>query len=446
MQNKDFRKIENQGWKQMQQMLEKELPGEKPKRRIVPWFWWSGMAAVVALAAVLFITKYDTSHQVTKIAVDDKVEEITPVPNTKINNKAFEILKNEEISGKIITVQNEVISEKASIVQEEEISPIEIINSNINTADIIKPILSKKHTTTNNIDKKVYDQYQDFISETSALSCPSPNISSKPKTFEAAENIEKLPTRYADLVSDFSIKPLMKPAVLKTIKPLEESKAKAQWAMNFGVLSTTQPRIHGGAIGVEVQFPLSKKWSLKTGLNYRLVHLEKVFVNASAAEKAFGLQDDVLGVGFNNDTLAPSGITSQELDAAAYNSSSQTFEFRISDNYHFVSIPIEAHFQIKSHGIWVGAETSYLLNADQQNSAANLRWASQDLNNDPNFSYNNDSAPSVPRTDLGFTVGYEYNFNQKIGLNVSYHHGNILQQNDWHLDNRFFKLGANYKL
>ncbi len=442
MQNNENKKIENQGWKQMQQILDQELPVQKSKRRIVPWFWLSGVAAIFVLAAAMLFMNHDQNHQDDQSIASDKLIEVTD-SGTKINKEEkFEISAEKEVSNKAIASQKAEVPNELVHEQKKGILNIEIINPTAISTEVIEPI--QNQTSPNSIDQKIINQYEHFKSQNLSITCPSPSVLPTVKKAQIQKDLEKLPLRYTDLVYDSSEKPVMESANLKTIEPLKERKAKAQWAMNIGALSATQPRIHGASTGLEVQFPLSKKWSLKTGLNYRIVNLNKVFVNIDGTKNVTNTLDDVLGVGLGNDTLAPSGISSFELDASTYNNRTQNFEFRISDNYHFVSIPVEAHFQLKSHGIWAGTKTSYLLNADQQNSAADLRWASQD--NDPNLSYNNNSAPAVPRFDIGLTIGYEYNLNQKIGLNLSYHHGNLLQQNNWHLDNRFFKLGANYSL
>lgn len=442
MQNKDLKKIENQGWKEMQQILDQELPVEKSKKRFAPWFWLTGMAAISVLVAVLFFMNNAPNHQDAKPIVSDKITNVATDSNTKTNKKEnFETSTKKEISNEEITTKEVKISNERTAVKKESISNIEIVNPTIITTDIVKPTTILKPTSTNTMDQKVINQYEHFISETMSLTCNEPTVSPVTKT---AKHVEQLSINLADLDYDYLKKPPVEPILLKSIKPLKERKLKAQWAMNVGVLSTNQPRIHGGSVGGQVQFPVSKKWALKTGLTYRTFKVDEILVNESTARSlTLNNRDSIAGTGSD-----PSGnsILLANIGEATYNTQTKKFEFKFTNWYHFLAIPIEAHFQInKSNNLWIGTEASYLLNADQQNSAADLlNWGTQ--SNDPGFSYTTDFAPSIPRIDLGVSVGYQYQISQKLGVNLSYHHGNLIQQKEWHLNNKFFKLGANYKL
>ena len=445
MQNKDLKKIENKGWKQMQLMLDQELPVEKSKRRFVPWFWFSSVAAVLVLGAAMFFMNQNTDLQNNKHLAADKVATVPSKSVTKINKEEIsETAAEKEFSDTAIASQKEETRNKSALTKKEEVVNIEIINPVTTSKKIIL-----NQNIPNSIDQKIINQYENFMSENLSTTFPQPSVLPTVKTSKTFINIEELPSKYADLVYNFSKKLTIEPITFKTIKPLKEKKSKEQWAINVGVLSNTQPRLHGGSTGIQVQFPLSKKWSLKTGLSYRFVKLQKIFVSRWAAQRSNDLDDqNNNGPGLTNlDSLGfSSTISIEDINRSTYNNQTKNFEYRISDNYHFLSIPLEAHFQIKkSHSFWGGLETSYLLNRDGNSENADMAIVANDTF-DPAFSYSSSSIPSVPRFDLGVSVGYEYNINQKIGLNLSYHHGNLLQQKNWHLDNRFFKLGANYNL
>ncbi len=431
MQNKEFKKIENQGWKQMQQILDQELPVEKPKRRIVPWFWLSGVAAIFVAVAVFMNLDFAPSSVDSVVANDSNTSET-------IENIEVEIPELSTVSERDISIEKEILNKEVAPSPKEEIPNTEIINP-------IKFVPNKVanqpiEIVENKIDREVIPEYEAFESEKLAEtsnSAPQTNIST------TLENLKKLPIGSADLVYQTSKKLNLNTVSLKTIKPIKERKAKAQWAMNVGALSSIHPRIHGASIGAQVQFPVSKKWSLQTGLNYRIVNLQKVFVSRRGAQTSNALDDD-FNLGFNLDSTRTSNISANELNESTYNTRTQNFEFTVADNYHFLAVPIEAHFQIKKpHRVWAGLETSYLLNRDGNSNTADL--ASAPTGFDPAFSYDSSSTPSVPRLDLGVSLGYQYQISNKLAANISYHHGNLFQQKQWHLDNRFFKLGANYK-
>jgi len=425
MQNNNFKKIENQGWKEMQQMLDQEMPTEKPKRRIIPWFWLSGVAVVFAVVAISIGLDFAPTLGDPVATNDSNTPQI--IENTAIETIEIVTADQRDISTEKQVANDELVSSaKAEIPNIKIINPIKIVPTKIANATT--------QTITNKIDREVIRQYEAFklenFSETCNPSSPAPYI---PTTFA---NLEKLPIGSADLVYETSPKPEFETISINTIKPIKESKNKAQWVMNAGILSTTQPRFHGGSASLKLEIPISKKWNLQSGLTYRMVKLDEVIVNGNAVQRLrWGSQVGFMDLDSLNSTDPAGTILATDLNAATYNNQSNNFEFSLADRYHFVAIPIEAHFQIKkSHHVWGGVETSYLLNT-VRNTAS-----------DPALSFDALSSPSIPRIDLGVSMGYQYQISSNLGMNISYHHGNLVQQNRWHLNNKFFKLGANYRL
>jgi len=432
MSNKEYKKIENKGWKEMQQMLDQEMPAEQPKRRIVPWFWLSGIAVVFAVIAV-FVGLDFAPTSIESVATNGS--------NTPqiVENTAIETVEISAVGQNDISTEKEVSNEKLVPSPKVEIPNIEIINP----AKIVRTKITKPttQTITNKIDQEVLSKYEAFKLENLSETCNPPSLVPYiPTTFA---NLEKLPIGNAELVYEKSQKPELNTVSTKTIKPIKESKNKAQWVMNTGILSTTQPRFHGGSASLKVEIPISKKWNLQSGLTYRMVKLEAILANEGVAQGNFvwGTQHNGMGI-----DSVPGGASAFDLGEATYNVQTENYEVEFTNRYHFVAIPIEAHFQIKkSHRIWGGVETSYLLNRDQSNDDFDNFNSIRD-NSAPALSLDAFSNPPIPRIDLAVSVGYQYQISNKIGASISYHHGNLIQKNRWRLNNKFFKLGANYRL
>ena len=97
----------------------------------------------------------------------------------------------------------------------------------------------------------------------------------------------------------------------------------------------------------------------------------------------------------------------------------------------------------------MGIDLSYLMNREQRFGEADLISIDPSLSS--NFSDNNALSYAIPneiggvdRFDLGVNLEYRYQFNQKWSANFSYHHGNLFQQNEWRINNRFFRLGSQF--
>lgn len=148
----------DKGWEQMQAILEREMPVEKKKPRILPiWFWSSGIAASLLLASLL-VFKEDKSKVENQFVQNQTIQSTNEVAKDKVlmseiatstiqsHNKSLPI---EKINTPIITKNKASKNTSADAQIEKEISDDIVKNNNlqnIENQNIDKEILTKVTT------------------------------------------------------------------------------------------------------------------------------------------------------------------------------------------------------------------------------------------------------------------------------------------------------------
>ena len=437
MQNKSHKKIEDQGWKSMQVMLDKEMPvSEKPKRKFLFWYWMGGMTAVVA--GVLFFTNFYSFEG--KTPLDTNIVETTEKEinsATSVDQQEFISMTDDHIVDSKINTKEEV----ASITEENK----EIVKTTnqapFSTQETIRSTENKQPFQKQEVTVFHQNEKLTLVKEPISTAIKS-NISTEKDRIVVLQELPML----TSLIDFDAAKPEFQFHETRKIEPVKKQKSKVQWALASNALITTEPRVNGYSSGVAIQIPVSKKLSLETGLNYRFTNQKFIEITESASER---LLDLTWGSQHNgNGPLGMDTISSitELVPGAVQNSSNKNYEYTRQGNYHYISLPLNLNYSLsKSSNIQLGIAGSYLLNKDQNSSNFDLAIAADD--NDPSFSYEFSGAVNqVNRLDMGIYVGYRFHINSKWAMNVGYHRGNLLQRNGWRISNRFFKLGAQYNL
>jgi len=187
------------------------------------------------------------------------------------------------------------------------------------------------------------------------------------------------------------------------------------------------------------------KFALQTGINYRLTRQREIRQNwtwGNQHDESLGLVENDIDGGLTIDTSRttsqPEGISSNYY----YDSRNNQIESFQYSNYHTLSVPLSLKYKL--HPKWdvlIGTEVSMLLNFLKSNPSAQLR--------DPVFDL---SAPAgekfttfnLRNFDLGGIASVNFKPSEKWQLNLKYHHGNLIQGNNWQVDNRFLSLGGSF--
>lgn len=364
---------------------------KKKKRKVFPFWWFSG--AVASIILLTFIFNQYSSVENPKFNINpDKTITIIPERETIINNKIDSLdLKNNRKNEILLSKEDNVIKVDKNKIQ----------NSR-SQKEIYKPRKSKTSLILN---------YNSIAT----------NFKIVPQ--ESLLKISKRNTiKYNDKKLDIA-------SVIKEAKNTNDNKSENNWSIapSFAVLksnslSDTSP-INAGlsestsgensySYGVQVAYQINKKWSIQSG-----IHLQEnsyannqVSVNSSSERNPFATEfsnGDVFSFNKNNDIAESAQLLGNSVLNAGNSNTGN-----ISQNYGYVEIPIEVKYNFsnsnKLQTQFVTGFSTLFLNKnevilDTQNFSRTLEAAN--LNN-INFSGN-----------IGFD--FNYNLSKKIALNLN---------------------------
>lgn len=366
---------------------------KKKKRKVFPFWWFSGAVASIILLTFIF-SEYSSIENPKFNVNPDKTITIIPERETIINNKIDSLdLKNNR--------KNEILLSKEDNVIKVDKNKIIIQNSR-SQKEIYKPRKRKKSLILN---------YNSIATNFRIVPQESPLKISKRTTI-----------KYNDKKLDIA-------SVIRTEENANDNKPENNWSIapSFAVLksnslSDTSPinvslsestsGENSYSYGVQVAYQINKKWSIQSG-----IHLQEnsyannqVSVNSSSERNPFATafsNGDVFSFNKNNDiTESTQLLGNSVLNAGNSNTGN------ISQNYGYVEIPIEVKYNFsnsnKLQTQFVTGFSTLFLNKnevilDTQNFSRTLEAAN--LNN-INFSGN-----------IGFD--FNYNLSKKIALNLN---------------------------
>ena len=442
MQNRQHKKLEDKGWKMMQQMLDQELPAAKEKeenRRGFLWFWMGG--AVVLISAFLWwnlASETITPQQPIVEQIEEKIasKEVPSAIQEEVENEAKII----ETSSKA-NASNPSISKPVATESKPKTTKT-IFESNPITQNIVtsKLIDNQVVTPTNDHSTKVVKE-RDFKGQASTIASEI--------TPKSIESLPLLGTQLSFLKMEDQLLnwtlPQPHPELISGAKKIKRTKnLKGSWLVNASMTSTLGGDINGLKTGVNYELPLSSKWALSTGLNYRLSRQNTV--RLSWGNQHIGRPDQDLensvGVTTVQDTTLPAGVISS--NEYYYDANKEALQSTYRENYHFVSIPISANYRFaKKWNLNFGIESSYLFNYPAALNQFDNRALDSSFSqgNDPLFS----TSFSLLKIDLAANLGTSFQINESWSANLNYHHGNLLQMNNWQPNNQYLQLGMGYR-
>ncbi len=173
MENYQFdEKIMNQGWSQMNDLLDKEMPVQK-KRRIPFFWWWSAASLSVAAILLLFFNtpnfnntnNKNNNNSTAKNAEKEKNEAI----DKEINTSLKQIKSNENIFSEEKNVSNQTFLEKKPSLSNKKINNFEnsslpLINSPLQTEKEVFNSMGSVSQEKQKVETKRLSEHQEKIS------------------------------------------------------------------------------------------------------------------------------------------------------------------------------------------------------------------------------------------------------------------------------------------
>ncbi len=438
MQNRQHKKLEDKGWNMMQQMLDQELPASKEKeenRRGFLWFWMGG--AVVLISAFLW-SNWGGENSTPQQPIVEKIEE--KIASKELPSAAQEEDENEakiiETSSKSNTNNSSISKPVATENKPKAIKTIFESNPIIQNISTSEPLDNQVVTSTSNHSTKVVDEKNIREQASATVSKITP---------KSIDVIPLLATQLSFLEGKNQLTDLTLPQThfAKAKKVKRRKKLKGSWLANASMTSTLGGDINGLKTGVIYELSLSSKWALSTGLNYRLSRQNNLRLSWGDQHiGSGGLDLNNAGVTPTQDTTLPGGVSSN--DEYYYDANKEALRTTNRESYHFVSIPISANYRFaKKWNLTFGVESSYLFNFPTALKRSDERTLDSSFiqGNDPLFG----TRFSLLRLDFAATLGTSFQINKSWSANLDYHHGNLLQMNNWQPNNQYLQLGMGYR-
>lgn len=252
-------------WAEMQQLLDKEMPVSKAKRNF--FFWFFSAAILLGGYFAFQLWKNDKQIKNAEVSLDNK-----PVHKSKEDH---DLLKNQNPTDKTPPTDNKNL--------------IEIQNKTGKALPKVKPELYKRVEPSLAVqskklakEKKISRKGNDFafIDKSIATNKTQEQIKAN-SVNEKENNIDIEPKLTATNSNGVALKPVLSDSlqsVSDTIAQPDKSFAKQrvqtkwQWNLSFApdfLLANIQPLYRPGiSLGLGINYQLSPKWALRTGLLY----------------------------------------------------------------------------------------------------------------------------------------------------------------------------------
>lgn len=363
-------------WENMKTQLDEEMPVKKKRRRFFIWFFLMAGCAI----GIIFWNNNLISSEVEKeipMAINSMtIDEM----NEKDNNTLSEIkISNKENTKQIPTTRNQIYKDKKNTIQETTAS------ESINFSKKITP--RKK---LNSSSKTV----QDITIASIQSAEPILDVSFNDKKIAINENY------------------LKEKATGNICPPKRSISFEVQGGLAYDFTSSKKI---GGTTGINVHFPIGKKWGLQTGLAYSLLPTVGEF---QVSENFEAVVDE--------STLTMNSQALINADLSLYSVSASTI-YQLKKT-HFVEIPLLATYQLnRKWNFKAGLNWSKALKNVERIQEQDLILVDNDPNSNlllENFRTNNISNESnsvLKNSYVSGVLGVSFNPSKKLSLNLFYY-------------------------
>lgn len=399
----------------------------KKKRRILPFWWFSGgIAALLILGLLVFpFSKYDNSIQnKTNIIITETPENKTNIDDNLKNNIDTIILNKNNQQDILVAEQKLNVKSKKENQNNRKLKSTEKIIVAKN--DTKKTENKKELVSTKNAMKKIFladNSTNDVINSSKITSeiidetfKKESEIDVKNKKKQTDLLKEKVVSKKTDLNDFINKKDSLK---IKTSTKKQWTVAPLFAVLNSNSFTNTSPIDEGLAnstqgkntfsYGVQVAYKINNKWTIQSG-----VHLQEMsYANSKVAVVAANPSSSSSVAFSNGETFSFKGNTAENFDFSTSSlTNTVSSNGSLTQNYGYIEIPIEIKYNFsnnkKLETQLVAGFSSLFLNKNTINLSTNLfsKTGKADNLNNLNFSGN-----------LGFDVNYFFDKNWSLNLN-----------------------------
>jgi len=417
------------GWQQMSEILDREIPQNRPRRRLFIWI----PIAVIGLLAVSYGT------WASGILGGNDVKDTKPVQTekTKVNQADEHILssqfKEESISPELMEVEH-----SSAVTDEKSDVETETIASNVETSVVIdnpkesensfsQPSNSQSNSALRGIDSSgELANYRQVLEEVATVPGITPTDMASSGDVDGSRIAPVMADRFNFPVSYAeSIAPSTLAADKQTVSSIAPSSELFDKTFGLGAYVASHwdgpVTLQGIEAGLLLSWDFTRRWSITSGLAYG--HHRKLGI----ADLSPGKSDDQeLALNPNDpDTTNFGGVTTVDLSRVSYDTAET-----LINKLNYLHIPLHVEFKAtRGLSLRAGVRASYMMGAPV--SQMGREFIAQ-----PQFSNNvlvdaNSSARFllkegvVRRWDVAPMVGVGWDITRLLTIDVQYQHGII---------------------
>jgi Outer membrane protein beta-barrel domain len=420
--------LENKGWDAMFQTLEREMPVEK-KRRGGLWLWLCVGGLMLAGGAFLYFKMVErqekTSQNVSKPIVydsrlDNQTDKNAVEKTTQLGEATFrKFLKFPKSDTSVKMKGSKIVFEKSLKVIENNINTaLQTNNNQINDfkiQDIKTPAIENKALVT---DKKTLEKLSELSLWDSTNRDKMEIVSRLDAANKFAESVYPL-----SIKQDSSLKLDIKPYLKTILKPKKTSHSLI-WGLAVGANAKNLQSFDGFQTGLIVGKPLSKKWAMSTGLNFRQSKMT---------------QQNTSYLSFNSDRLS-----------STYNTNTLQKAVSVSvDKLYYLDMPTTIDYKInKKLAVASGLKLSYLIGQSTKTDNTSVYFVDQSGSSSKMELLNvvKTSTLGLNRWDAALMGGVKYLPTRHFELGLKYDFGlfNINNRGNFRAFNRYLGLNGVY--
>ena len=444
MKENEYKNLENQGWDAMFQTLDREMPVKKKRRGILWFFFFVGFATIGTGIWYLYaqpktpasqsanaqpIAQNDMSISKSIFIQSDK-NMVRETPNS--DNNTGNGTSNSE---KDINATN---TESVKPLAHSEINESKIYSKTTNynqintstefTENNEQAVLLSRNTKIGENTPQLYPT----LTRLDVASNQETNISTdiahnsnneKFKKYTELEVASLLKMPPLSITRDTDLTIALKPIIL-TPNILNNKKNKLEWGITAGLHSEKGQNLDGYQAGFVAQKPLSRRWVITTGLNFRQT---KTIGDSTTFYKIEALS-------------FASTATSNLQDSRAIS----------LNKLYYLEMPLMLRYKINKHfALETGIKGAYLLDLSTKTSNSSVYWVKNATTNNSSsqlLDKINAQTLGLNRWDAAWINSVTYLPSKHVQLSLRYDLGmfNILNLNKWAAYNRYLGLNLTY--
>ncbi|RCS28330.1 hypothetical protein DUT90_00625 [Polaribacter sp. WD7] len=384
--------------------IQAKLP--QKKRRIVPFWWYTGGVAALFLLAFFLFPIHNTStileQKNTKIIVTDAPKELNT--NTTLHKEVLDRLSSEkeELKEKKVVAKKVLPRKKHINTTTKNIEKKKLVSTK-NAMEKVFLADNQSNTNVKEISESKKEKVKNSIKSNAEIIITKPK-EKKSNSIDFTKAIEKNDSIFTETSKNkkWSIAPVF--AVLSS------NSFSKKLPVNQNLSNSIQGE-NSFSYGVQIGYQINSKWTIRSG-----VHIQETrFTNNNLPLISIASNSFFSSIVFDNNNFSTqqstNGSTDSELGNTPFaNSTALTGD--LSQNYGYIEVPVEVKYNFystkKFNSEVVGGFSSLFLNTNEVNINTAFQSSSGELNNlnAINFSGN-----------FGFDFNYLFSKNWSLNLN-----------------------------